>query len=359
MTSTAIQPAVKTTNRSCIRSMRCLILLTSCIVAAGCASMMPSADNWLEKQPEFVTPSKVIPVWSDTVLHQAGQAGTRGCGGRIMFYAGDGKRAVRVDGSLVVYAWDDSKPQKDRQPDRKFVFPMKDLQNHYSGSTIGDSYSFWLPWDAAGGERTELTLVVRFVGRNGSEVTSTPAKAILPGIVPLPEQRTAKQESSSTQDASTQNSPVQSASGIQRVAFRSTHDLAAQADQPPETPSPSRVTNIRTTEIALTDGFLRRNMQGTAPVAAFSAEDLFSSATTDQRDSAERAASDLSSSSRFTESQSEHLADQDAQPTAPLAGRSLRFRDRVRSSREAQRSVGHALSERYQSAPRLAPWQKD
>lgn len=317
--------------------------------------MMPSADNWLEKQPEFVTPSKVIPVWSDTVLHQAGQAGTRGCGGRVMFYAGDGKRAVRVDGSLVVYAWDDSKPQKGRQPDRKFVFPMDDLQKHYSGSTIGDSYSFWLPWDAAGGDHTELTLVVRFVGRNGGEVTSTPAKAILPGIVALPDERMADQE----KPLVAKTPPP--GSGIQQVAFSPTENPAAQNDEQQDARPPSRATSIKTSEIALTDGFLRRNMNGTAP-AVFSAEDLFSASRTDTRTATERDATELSSLSRSVLPQAktataEHALD--SQATELSGGRSLRFRDRVRSSREAQRSVGHALSERYQSGPRLAPWEKD
>lgn len=319
--------------------------------------MMNSGDNWLEKEPEFVTPTKVIPVWSDTVLHQAGKAGTRGFGGRVMFYAGDGKRAVRVDGSLVVYAWDDSKSKKERQPDRKFVFPMEDLQQHYSGSTIGDSYSFWIPWDAAGGQRKELTLVVRFVGRNGAEVTSTPAKAILPGVVSLPKDRVAESTESASSATKSSLAKAESPSAIQQASFRSTEDPAATKHKR----LPEYARSMNTTEIAVTSGFLRRNMQGSPP-AVFSPEDLFTGAPQVEQANAASSVSVTSNALQSALALTSDATDQDDAASQNLeqpSGRSLRFRDRVRNSREAQRSVGRALSERYQSGSRLAPWEKD
>ena len=351
MNSLASQPAATIV----LSSTRRLLSIALCVVSGGCASMMPSSGNWLEKEPEFVSPNKVIPVWSDTVLHQAGQAGTRGCGGRIMFYSGDGKRAVRVDGSLVVYAWDDSKPQKDRQPDRKFVFPKEDFQKHYSGSTIGDSYSFWLPWDAAGGERKELTLVARFVSRDGAEVTSSAAKVILPGAVPLPDKEVVKRE-----DPSSSDEPNQPPSGIQQVAFEQTKDSSTSNHALQNQHSLYPATGLTTSEIPLTDGFLRRNMNGTQP-AAFSAGDLFADPSTDQQSTTERSDTD-SSSSAVAPTQTSSGAGHDisgAPTTVQPGGRSLRFRYRVRNSREAQRSVGRALSERYQTGSRTAPWEQD
>ncbi len=351
MTSFASQPAANIV----LNPTRGLLFMSVCVLSGCCASVMPSSTNWLEKEPEFVSPNKVIPVWSDTVLHQAGKSGTRGCGGRIVFYSGDGKRAVRVDGSLVVYAWDDSKPQKDRQPDRKFVFPKEDFQKHYSGSTIGDSYSFWLPWDAAGGERKELTLVARFVSRDGAEVTSSPAKVILPGAVPLPDKQAARQE-----DTSPPDDPEQTQPSIQQVAFRQT-DKSSASDRTRQIQRSSNPTTAMTTsEIPLSDGFLRRNMNGTQP-AAFSASDLFADPSTDQRTTAERTDTDSNSSSVApTQKSSGAGHDTSRTPaTASPGGRSLRFRDRVRNSREAQRSVGRALSERYQTGSRTAPWEQD
>jgi hypothetical protein len=153
----------------------CVTLLPGCMLGTGAAGLF-SRDK-----PEYLTPRQMVPVWSDTVLHQSGEPATRGVGGRIMFYGLDKHKAVRSEGTLVVYAWDDSQGMQERSPDRKFVFPAEDLQQHYSQSRLGHSYSFWLPWDAAGGQLTHLTLITRFVSKDGAELTSAPAHVVLPG----------------------------------------------------------------------------------------------------------------------------------------------------------------------------------
>ena len=309
-------------------------LLCGVAVLPGCATLTSLPVSWLEEKPEYVTPHQIIPVWSDTVLHQSGQKGARGCGGRIMFYPAEGKRAVRVDGSLVVYAWDESKQAEDRKPDRKYVFRANDLQKHYSKSKIGDSYSFWLPWDDAGGLHKELTLVARFVGRNGAEVTSAPAKVILAGAVPLPERIASGK----------------TANGVKQVSH--------------ETSAPNRETQkihpgLNTTEIHLTPGFTDRNLSNHHQ--AYTPDDLFSNATRqDATGNDDRASTgQIAAPDVLTTSDQDIILTPPAAPTAQPADRSLRFQDRVRTSREAQRSFGRVLSERYQSERRTAVWEKD
>ena len=322
-------------SKSCRRTARCLIPLF-CGVAflPGCATLTSLPTSWLEEKPEFFTPHQLIPVWSDTVLHQSGQKGARGCGGRIMFYPSEGKRAVRVDGSLVVYAWDESKQVEDRRPDRKYVFRADDLQKHYSKSKIGDSYSLWLPWDDAGGAHKELTLVARFVGRNGAEVTSAPAKIILAGAVPLPARMASGK----------------SANGVQQVSYETSTPKREKRKPHP---------GLNTSEIHLTPGFTDRNFSNHHQ--AYTAVDLFSNATSQNV----RGNDDRTSTAQHVVPDVLTPSGQEVFPTPPAAltelpeDRSLRFQDRVRTSRAAQRSFGRALSERYQSEPRTAVWEKD
>ncbi|MEZ6060363.1 MAG: hypothetical protein R3C19_08385 [Planctomycetaceae bacterium] len=324
---------------------RALVLAAFAMPLTGCATMLTPPTEWFEKKPEFVTPHQLIPVWTDTVLHQAGQPGLRGCGGRIMFYSAEGKRSVRVDGSLIVYVWDDSRSSPDRKPDRKYVFRADELQRHYSKSKVGDSYSFWIPWDEAGGRRTVLTVVARFIGRDSSEVTSTAANVILPGAVELPD--------------AVLNDDDESSRDIQRVSHQVSEPLPAAGTSQA---APHSVGRLQTSEIPLTSGFLQRNLNGAA-VQAFSGDDLlngseppsnfghvpqpgaggFASGSVDRSVPA-----GASSDGQFTELTS-----------PPPQDRSLRFRHRVRNSRESQRSVDHALSERYRSEPRTAPWERD
>ncbi|MCA9064779.1 MAG: hypothetical protein KDA96_17025 [Planctomycetaceae bacterium] len=338
-----------------------------------------SPKQLFEEEPEFVTPRKVIPVWTDTVLHQAGSKGQRGCGGRVMFYSDDGKRAVRVDGSLVVYVWNDSEASVQRKADRKYVFTAEDLQMHYSKSTVGDSYSFWIPWDDTGSAQTELTLVVRFVGRNGAEVTSMPAKVILPGEVPTlgakpvqnepqePAPRHAGGEHTARQHTVDQHTGIRHAAvretgpgGIQRANFE---------EQSAEEPGGFRRKTLSTAEIPLTNGFLQRNMR--AP-QVFTPDELFdedSGASSDYEDLKAR----TSVRNQSPNAPAGRLIRGDATGTDSLdekestdvdlnslpEDRSLQFRHRVQTRRAAQRSVGGALSERYQSASRSAPWERD
>ena len=160
---------------------RLILLVCVTLLLPGCMLGTGAAGLFSRDKPEYQTPRQMVPVWSDTVLHQSGEPATRGVGGRIMFYGLDKHKAVRSQGTLVVYAWDDSQGMQERSPDRKFVFPAEDLQQHYSQSRLGHSYSFWLPWDAAGGQLTHLTLITRFVSTDGAELTAAPAHVVLPG----------------------------------------------------------------------------------------------------------------------------------------------------------------------------------
>ena len=339
-------------------ALRLMLTAWLAMISCGCQlTDVASPSKLFKDEPDFVTPTKVIPVWSDTVLHQVGKQGQRGCGGRVMFYAGDGKKAVQVDGSLVVYVWDDSSDDKQRKPDRKYVFRAEDFQKHYSASTIGESYSFWIPWDGTGGEQTELTLVARFIGRNGAELTSTPGKVILPGEVPtLAEKEKIRR---SRRSETWHHDPDDKDGGIRQVSFE-------QGSSKPA--APAKKPSLTTAEIPLTDGFLQRNMQRPA---GFSTEELFKPANPGSTNQPQGASPGLEHTNTADETgaSARRLMGTPAPPPssvnqnlngAPLpADRSLQFRHRVQTSRAARRSVGHALSERYRTESRPAPWERD
>jgi hypothetical protein len=48
---------------------------------------------------------------------------------------------------------------------------------------MGASYSFWLPWDEAGGPKTEVGLICRFEPKGGAVVTGEQTHHLLPGTV--------------------------------------------------------------------------------------------------------------------------------------------------------------------------------
>src|SRR3954463_2990829 len=133
-------------------------------------------------KPQQGTPVRIVGAWTDTVMSQAGQKPQRGFGGRIMFYEKEGKKPILVDGQLVVYAFDETNRQAtDNKRTGRYVFPADQMAIHMSKCDMGASYSFWLPWDEAGGPKTEVGLICRFEPKGGAVVTGEQTHHLLPG----------------------------------------------------------------------------------------------------------------------------------------------------------------------------------
>jgi hypothetical protein len=137
-----------------------------------------------EDEPEEGIPVRIVGAWTDTVMTVPGQKAQRGFGGRLMFYGAKEEKPILVDGQLVVYAFDEAgRAPTDNKPTRRYVFPADQLKLRMSKSDIGASYSFWLPWDEAGGPKTEVSLICRFEPKDGAVITGEQTRHILPGAI--------------------------------------------------------------------------------------------------------------------------------------------------------------------------------
>lgn len=178
-------------NSPCSLSLRRGLALALACGLAGCAQFNLGKNiPWQSgRNGELEPPGKVMAVWTDTVMNQAGQKPVRGFGGRLMFYGpAEGSKPIKVKGTLVVYAFDETdRDPTNPVPDRKFVFTSDQLEKHYSKSDLGHSYSVWLPWDEVGGPQAEVSLLIRFTpDAGGAVVVGEQSKHVLPGTVPPP-----------------------------------------------------------------------------------------------------------------------------------------------------------------------------
>lgn len=171
------------------------------IAASGCASWreaapkklsdaaklidVPSGIPWDKERRTTGVPTRVVASWTDAVRRSPGEPAERGFGGRLYFYDRDPKKPVAVDGTLVVYAFDETdRLPTDNKPTRRYVFPAETFKLHESKSEFGVSYSVWLPWDEAGGPQTDVSLIARFDPANGSTMAvSDQARERLPGTL--------------------------------------------------------------------------------------------------------------------------------------------------------------------------------
>ncbi len=167
-----------------------LPLMACCwlLAAGGCTSFDLSKNiPWGSgKDGAFSRPMKIIAVWQNTVMHQEGMPAVRGFGGRLWFYGPDEEKPVLVDGTLEVYAFEETDGDAPNfSPDRKYVFTSDDVKRHHSEGKLGDSYSFWLPWGDVDGPTLEVSLIARFTPVDGGGmIRGEETKHELPGREP-------------------------------------------------------------------------------------------------------------------------------------------------------------------------------
>lgn len=156
------------------------------VAASGCTSLGPMPEFKLpftgKKEKICKQPTRIAVTWSPDVLVQAGATPTRGFGGRIFFYDNSGQ-TVHVDGDLMVHAFGNN-GSTPGQSAKRYAFTPEQFKGHVSESDIGDSYSVWIPWDAAGGMQQRITLVATFTPADGTPIQSGASVALLPGRTP-------------------------------------------------------------------------------------------------------------------------------------------------------------------------------
>ena len=164
------------------------MMLAMMVCSVGCAGLGkssvrgPSAIKTMlaDEKPEFFAPSSMVAIWKPSTYEKPGTKSLRGFGGRFYFHDAQ-NLPVKVNGTLTIYGYDDAAGGTSGKADRKFVFDSSTFQKHHSGSGLGDSYSFWVPWDEVGGVEKTITLIPVFKSANGKIPESQPATLRLPG----------------------------------------------------------------------------------------------------------------------------------------------------------------------------------
>jgi hypothetical protein len=199
-------------------------VFAAAVLAGGCAKFDlrknipwgPGADGRIEQ------PLRVEAAWVDTVLTRAEEKPTRGFGGRLYFFGpNNSQEPVKVDGTLVVYVFNEAnRDPANVVPDRKVVYPVKQFETLYSKSKLGHSYSVWVPWDEAGGPRTEISLIARFIPKKGAVITSEQMRVLLPGTDPLVNVRNVNSSPDPVQVTGSVASGDSGGGGVQLASFQ-------------------------------------------------------------------------------------------------------------------------------------------
>jgi hypothetical protein len=167
--------------------------LALALLFGGCSTFDTSKLPWATseqkvKESKFQQPVRMVAIWTPTTLSLPGKPVTRGLGGRIYFYNAESE-AIPVEGQLMVYAFDDSKPRKTGgggvdEPDRKYAFTPEQFTSHFSPTDMGASYSVWIPWGPNEGPPVKVSVIPVFSSTKGNVVQPTePSRNVLKGTI--------------------------------------------------------------------------------------------------------------------------------------------------------------------------------
>jgi hypothetical protein len=196
-----LRPWLLTSAASRLRVSTSAIMLAVIVMSLGCS--LGKGERWKfaswdirqavgfgkDDKPAPEIPHRLVSTWSDVVYNRAGQPSQRGFAGRITFLKNGSENPVRVDGQLVVYAFDETgrEPFK-TEPTKRYVYPAEEFAKYESDTPLGPSYSVWLPWDEVGGTERRVSLITRFEPKDGPIVMGEQTKQYLAGppATPMP-----------------------------------------------------------------------------------------------------------------------------------------------------------------------------
>jgi len=159
-----------------------LLMVISSLATVGCARFdLRRNIPWQETSDKPVR--SVVAFWTEAVIERTSGPPYRGFGGRLLFYPADMSQPIKVQGTVVVYAFDeDLPPPENLKPVRKFVFTNEQLQDVYSESKLGPSYNLLIPWEEFSPKARRVSLIVRYIPENGPSVVSEQVKVFLAGL---------------------------------------------------------------------------------------------------------------------------------------------------------------------------------
>ena len=105
----------------------CVLAVLAVALSSGCSQLDVKetfSNPFQSKEDDPHLPARILAVWVDTIRYTQGEAPTRGFGGRLMFYQAGEDDPVKVEGDLVVYAFDEDGRKTERStPDTQVHIP--------------------------------------------------------------------------------------------------------------------------------------------------------------------------------------------------------------------------------------------
>ncbi|MSR59544.1 MAG: hypothetical protein EXS05_18195 [Planctomycetaceae bacterium] len=150
----------------------------------GCAGTGPfkfGKEDFPKAGPQ--TPVvQIVPLWQASTGVGLAQRTCRGFAGQLLFLVHGNPTPGMVDGTVSVYVFDDQGNDDEKQkPIHKFDFSPEVWSTHAQNSSLGLTYSVFIPYTRPGNHQCHCSLMVRYTPREGPTILSEMVEVELPG----------------------------------------------------------------------------------------------------------------------------------------------------------------------------------
>ena len=167
------------------------IAILCSIVCGGAGCGLPKQwHSAADKLPQATPDNPVVDmfcVWEAAEGQGPDGLPTRGFAGKITFFTRKVPTGVRVDGDVRVYVFDDQSPPEERsKPIHQWDFIGDAWKIHLQNSSLGPSYSVFIPYTRKGGRQANCALRVRLTPPVGAPLYSETVAVLMPGTKTKP-----------------------------------------------------------------------------------------------------------------------------------------------------------------------------
>jgi len=167
---------------------RYLAIVLCVLACAGCksASTRPHTEPAVSR-PVDVHVTKVLAVWTDSVLRQDDKPVAQGFTCKVYLMSAESSDPVSVPGEFAFYAFveppaSDAAAKPPVKPEREWKFTVSESAARLKKDPLGLGYSFWLPWGPPQNDNRQCSLIVRYTPAGGQPVLSESTLVSLPSI---------------------------------------------------------------------------------------------------------------------------------------------------------------------------------
>jgi hypothetical protein len=159
-----------------------LALLVGISLASGCQSLDLAFGPRIHKATASDPVMEVFCLWDDGEGRGLDGLPARGFGGQIMFFTARQKEAVKVEGDVRIYLFDDQGDAEEQaRPIHEFNFTADAWNTYLRPSDFGGTYQLFIPYTRKGNHQAQCTLRVRYTPTGGQPLYSKPTTVMLKG----------------------------------------------------------------------------------------------------------------------------------------------------------------------------------